>query len=210
MEKKNKLPVIALVLVAVLGVVGGTFAYFTTTDTFENVFRTKPFKTVVTETFDSPENWTPGTTTNKTVTAQNAGDVDVAVRVSYTEKWTDVDGNALALEKDGVRAAVVNFSDDLASKWTAKTENAVNYYYYNTKLTKGQSTTSLIKSVTFNKDVTIAADHSCVEDTENHTKTCTTTTQGYGGGTYTLTIKVETVQFDAYKDAWSTDVVISE
>ena len=66
----------------------------------------------------------------------------------------------------------------------------------------------MIQSVTFNPDVTISASDNCTEDATNHTKTCTTTTSGYAGGTYTLTIKVETVQFDQYKEAWSTNVTI--
>lgn len=208
-KKKNNWPLLALCLVAVLGVVGGTFAYFTSSDTFANTFSTKPYKTEVVETFDSPDNWTPGTTTNKTVVVNNPGDVEVAVRVSFTEEWKDSLGVALPLEKDGVRAAIINYSADKATKWTEKTEGGVTYYYYNTKLAKNDSTTSLIQSVTFSPDVTIAADTTCVTDDENHTKTCTTTTKEYGGGTYTLTIKVETVQYDAYQDAWSTDVAIN-
>ena len=39
--------------------------------------------------------------------------------------------------------------------------------------------------------------------------TCTTTASGYAGGTYTLTFKVETVQFDQYKTAFGTNVTIS-
>lgn len=89
MDKKNKKPLVALLLVAILGIVGATFAYFTSTDTFANVFKTKPYIMEVTETFESPENWTPGTTTNKAITATNKGDVEAAVRISYTEEWKD-------------------------------------------------------------------------------------------------------------------------
>ena len=67
----------------------------------------------------------------------------------------------------------------------------------------------LIKSVTFNPNVTISTDDNCVENATAHTKTCTTTTTGYAGGTYKLTLTVETVQFDQYKTAWGTDVTIS-
>ena len=41
MEKKNKKPILFLLLIAVVGiVVGGTLAYFTTTDTYTNIFNT--------------------------------------------------------------------------------------------------------------------------------------------------------------------------
>ncbi len=206
---KNKKSLVALLLVAVIGVVGVTFAYFTSSDTFTNVFGTKPYKMEVVETFKSPDNWTPGTTTDKSVVATNKGDIEAAVRVSYTEEWKDANGSALALTDGTNRAAIINFSDDLSTKWTKSTENGVDYYYYKTKLAKDASTTSLIKSVTFNPNVTISTSNNCVTDSTKNTQTCTTNTSGYAGGTYKLNIKVETVQYDQYKSAWGTTVAIS-
>lgn len=217
---KSKKSLVALILVAVLGIVGVTIAYFTSTDTFANVFSTKPYSMEVVETFQSPDNWTPGTTTNKTVIATNKGDVEAAVRVSYTESWVDSSNNTLPL-KDGSNnsAAIINFASDLNTKWTKEG----NYYYYKTKLAKNASTTSLIDSVTFNPDVTISTSDTCTYTlTDNTTTTtkpndmttvkstkCETTTNGYAGGTYTLTITVETVQYDQYQTAWGTSVAIS-
>lgn len=206
---KNKKSLFALLLVAIIGVVGTTFAYFTSTDTFSNVFGTKPYKMEVVETFESPSDWTPGTTTEKKIIATNKGEVEAAVRVSYTEEWKDSTGATLALTDGTNRAAIINFSDDLSTKWTKSTENGVEYYYYKTKLAKDASTTSLIKSVTFNPNVTISTNDNCVTNSANNTKTCTTTTSGYAGGTYKLNIKVETVQYDQYKTAWGTTVPIS-
>lgn len=207
---KNKKSLSAIALVGLLGMVGATFAYFTSTDTFANVFSTKPYSIEVVETFESPDDWTPGTTTSKTVVATNKGDVEAAVRVSYTESWTDASGNPLDLkDASNNSAAIINFASDLSTKWTKSTEGGKDYYYYKTKLGKNASTSSLIESVTFNPDVTISTTDNCVTDATAHTKTCTTTTSGYAGGTYTLTITVETVQFDQYKTAWGTNVTIS-
>ena len=207
---KNKKTLVAIVLLAIVGIVGGTFAYFTSTDTFENVFGTKSYSMEVKETFESPEDWTPGTTTNKTVVATNKGDVEAAVRVSFEEKWVDASGQTLALQDtNGQKAAIINFANDLNTKWTTVTENGKTYYYYKTKLAKNASTSSLINSVTFNPNVEIKTTTNCTEDTATHVKTCTTTTAGYAGGTYTLTLKVETVQFDQYKAAWNTNVTIN-
>ena len=64
----NKKALIALALVALVGVVGGTFAYFTSNATFTNEFTTGTYSTSVTEEFVSPDNWTPGTTTTKKIT----------------------------------------------------------------------------------------------------------------------------------------------
>ena len=43
---------------------------------------------------------------------------------------------------------------------------------------------------------------------DGKTKTCTSTGDGYDGATYTLTITIETIQFDAYKEAWNTNYKI--
>lgn len=224
---KSKKSLVALVLVAVLGIVGVTFAYFTSTDTFENVFGTKPYSMEVTETFTSPDNWTPGATTSKSVIATNKGDVDAAVRVSYTESWVDSNGDPLSLTDNATptpnRAAIINFASDYTTKWTKSTEGGKDYYYYKTKLAKNASTSSLIQSVTFNPNVTISTSDTCTytlnDDSTTTTKpadmttvksvTCRTTTNGYAGGTYTLTVKVETVQYDQYQTAWGTSVTIS-
>ena len=209
----NKKSLVALVLVTILGIVGVTIAYFTSTNTFENVFGTKPYSMEVVETFESPDDWTPGTTTNKTIIATNKGDVDAAVRVSYTESWVDANGNPLSLTDNATptpnRAAIINFASDYGTKWTKSTEGGKDSYYYKTKLTKNASTSSLIESVTFNPAVTISTTDNCVNNSTTHTKTCTTTTSGYAGGTYTLTVTVETVQYDQYQTVWGTSVVIS-
>lgn len=205
---KNKKSLVALLLVALFGTVGVTFAYFTSTDTFESVFSTKPYKMEVVETFESPDNWVPGTTTSKSVVATNLGDVDAAVRVSYTEEWKDALGNTLPLKDAGDNfASIINFASDWSSKWTKSTENGTDYYYYKTKLAKNASTSSLIESVTFNPNVTITTTNNCVEN--GNVKTCTTTTGGYAGGTYKINIKVETVQLDQYKTVWGTNVTIN-
>ena len=212
--KKSKKPLLAGFLLILVGLVGGTLAYFTSSDTFTNEFKTKPYKMEVTEVFESPDNWTPGTVTSKTVIATNKGDVPAAVRVSYTESWVDANNQTLPL-KDGSNnvAAIIHFADDLNTKWTQSTEGGVKYYYYKTKIGKNVSTSSLINSVEFNPAVVItdnsADPNRCVTDETTHTTTCTTTTSGYAGGTYKLEITVETVQYDQYAEAWNTSVVIS-
>lgn len=206
---KNKKALFALLLIAILGTVGVTFAYFTSEDTFKNIFNTKPYVIEVVDTFESPTNWTPGTTTEKTVVATNKGEVDSAVRISYEESWTDATGTILPLKDSEERsAAIINFSNELNDNWTTSNEGGKTYYYYNAVLKKGESTKPLIESVTFNKDVTISSDNNCTK--EGNKTICTTTTSGYAGGTYTLTIKVETVQSDQYKEAWNTAVNITK
>ena len=209
-QKSNKKPMIALVLVAVLGVVGTTIAYFTSTNTFPNVFGTKTYSMEVNEAFNAPSDWTPGTTTPKTITATNRGTVDAAVRVSMSENWQDASGNDLPLFDSNNRFySIINFATDLNTKWTRSVEGGKTYYYYKTKLGPNQSTTSLIQSVTFNPEADINGTPDCHSDPTTNTEVCTNTSSGHAGGQYTLNITVETVQYDKYQEAWNTSVVIS-
>lgn len=209
MKKINKKPLMALASLAVIGAVGGALAYFTSTDTFENVFKTRPYNIEVVETFESPDNWTPGTTTEKNVVVNNRGDVEAAVRVSLTEKWVDAEGNDLDfVDANDEKAAIINFAGDYANTWTMSEEDGVIYYYYNKALAPQASTESLIESVTFNPNFEIAQEHNC--ETIDNVTTCRTSTAGHAGGTYTLDVKVETAQFDQYKEIWNTEVEIGE
>lgn len=213
MNKRSKKPLIALVLLLLVGVVGGTLAYFTSDATFENIFKTSTYSIEFEENFESPDNWIPGTTTSKTVVATNTGNVDVAARVSYTETWVAADGTELPLtmENSSDRVAIINFVEN--SGWIA----VGDYYYYNQILAKDAKTTSFISGVTFNENVVIDSTG------ENATSNCTTTTTdtgskvvctssntGYAGATYTLTIKVETIQADAVEEAWGVTIADSK
>ena len=48
---KNKKPIIALGALAIVGLIAGTIAYFTSEATFDNVFTTAVYKTKSEETF---------------------------------------------------------------------------------------------------------------------------------------------------------------
>ena len=205
---KNKKSLVALLLVAILGIVGVTIAYFTSTDTFTNIFRTKPYQIQTIDIFESPSDWTPGNTTDKVVFVNNTGNVTAAVRISYTEEWKDANDEVLPLlDGNDNPAAVINFAGDWADNWIKNTEGGVDYYYYKTSLKAGYTTPALMESVTFNPDVEITTTKNC--ETEDTATICTTSAGGYAGGTYTLTIKVETVQFDQYQEAWGTNVSIT-
>ncbi len=189
-EKKSIVALLALVLV---GAIGGVFAFYTSTASFDNIFKSKPFSAKFEEVFESPESWIPGATTDKEVYATNNGEVDVAVRVSYTEKWVSANGTTLSGVQDENQAAIINFAN--TSDWI----KVGNYYVYNKKLTAGETTTSFIDSVTFNEEIT--ADYVCT--TEGNTKTCTSTGNGYDGATYTLTVNIDVIQFDAAESQWN-------
>lgn len=209
---KNKKPVVALGALAVVGLIAGTFAYFTSSVDFDNVFTTAVYKTVSTEVFQGPSNWTPGEEIDKTLTTKNEGSIPVAVRVKMAESWkyesgSEIDPDDLAIVSNNIdgsdkRIAMINL--DNTSDWTKSEEDDGTYYYYKTSLLPNATTSSVIKSVTLNPNLKIS-DDPCTTTTvgTTTTKTCQTAIQGLGKATYTLTLTVETVQFDHYADVWT-------
>ena len=84
LSKKTQAAV-ALGAAAVVAV-GGTFAWFSTTDQVENVFDMDDFDVSITEAFDPEAPMNPGSTITKQVGVTNYGDVPVYVRVKFEEK----------------------------------------------------------------------------------------------------------------------------
>lgn len=211
-EKTNKKPLIAIALVALIGIVGGTFALFSSTVDLPNIFKAATYHTETEENFKSPTDWLPGTTTDKTVIARNNGDVEVAVRVSYEESWTSKNGDNLALvQQQGeneITVADINFTNVDNGHWIKSEEDGKTYYYYYKRLAKDEATDSFIESVTFNEDVEL--DITCTKTTNGDitTESCNSTGDGYDGATYSLNIKVETVQYNQYKSYWKTTTEI--
>lgn len=141
----------------------------------------------------------PGTTTEKTIKVTNNGTIDMALRASYTEKWVNAKGKEISLtDDDNNVAAIINFDNS----WT-KSEDG--YYYYGsksnmTKLLPSETSSSFITGVTFNED--IKADLNTSVSQDGKTITFTSTGNGYDDATYTLTVKIDTVQYDQAKKFW--------
>lgn len=170
--------IFALAGIGALAVVGGTFAYYNSTQTFHNPFETGNFGTSVIEKFNPGDgvNWVPGVTVDKEVYATNTGDGEVWVRVKFSEEWTRKDGKELvegglrwdsgdenfnpasgekgfqASPEDGQVAedtgSVVYKNITLGENWKKEGE----YYYYKQALAKDQSTDKLLDDVSLCKD----------------------------------------------------------
>ena len=210
----NKKAVVALLLIAIIGIVGLTIAYFANSTDVENTFTTKEYGTTYTESFVSPDNWLPGDTTEKTLVATNTGEVGQAVRVLVEESWNTHNNGTLNgwIHSDGTksthttqseletdeRVAVLNLAN--TSDWT----KVGNYYYYNYQLAPTESTSSFLESVTFNSKTKL--DDTCTETVNNgvRTVTCNSSGDDYDNATYTLTLTIETVQYNKYAAAWNT------
>ena len=85
MKNKKRIAIGAVALAVVL-IVAGTFAWFTTTDKVANVFEMDNFDVTITEDFDpSDVPLNPGANVTKEVGITNGGNVDVLVRVKLEE-----------------------------------------------------------------------------------------------------------------------------
>jgi len=210
---KSKKLILILILVLTIGIVGLTIAYFANSSTITNTFNTNPYGTTVTEEFVSPDNWLPGTSTTKSLTVTNSGQIDEAVRISYTEVWTsrsaknNNEEGDLPLQQNGNTAALIHFTN--TDDWTTVTENGITYRYYNYKLAPSATTSELLDYVTFNSAITNSSNCTTTESNGTKTITCNSTGNGYDDATYKLTFTIETIQYDKYKTAWGTNVNIA-
>ena len=198
-KNKNKKKLLIVSIISILAVIGGTLAYFTTTTTIKDIFKTAMYQNEITEVFEAPENWTPGTTTDKTVKVTNTGSIDMAVRVSYTEKWITSNNKELSLkDENGEVASIINFNDD----WT-KDEDG--YYYFGSKENKtvlkpGETSTSFMSGVTFNPNIVSSLSETVSQD--GKTVTYTSTGNGYDNAQYILVVKLDTIQYDQADNIW--------
>ena len=180
-------------------VLGGTLAYFNTNTSIVNSFKTALYQNEIVESFSPPITWTPGTTTEKTVKVTNTGNTDMAIRATYSEKWVNANGKELSLkdENDNI-AAIIEFN----TTWKKADDG---YYYYGskdnlTKLLPDDTSSSFINSVTFNENIKA----NLVETVSQDGKTITYKSDGngYDNAQYTLTLKLETVQYDQAENIW--------
>ena len=195
-EKNNKKKLLVVLGISVLTVLGSAVAYFTTSTDITNLFKAALYQNEIVEEFVSPDNWTPGTTTDKTIKVTNTGSINMAVRVSYTEEWVTSNGNKLSLSDSNENvASIINFNEG----WT---KNSDGYYYYGskenmTKVKPGDTTTSFMSGVTFNSNIQSSLKET--KSADGKTITYTSTGDGYDNATYSLTVKIDTIQYDQSK-----------
>ena len=162
---KNK-RVFAIVCVAVLAIgVVGTIAFNSDSMFFTNLFNIGDRVDEFSDTFKSPDNWSPCQEIPKTATATNRKDTDRYVRMKIDEYWrtkntttptTDHETTDLPLtwNDNGTekKYAIINTQND--SDWELKSDG---WYYYKTTLGKDETTNSLLKSVTLNCEASLIA-----------------------------------------------------
>ncbi len=222
MEKKNKKPLIFISLLTFVAIViGGTLAFYSTSDTYNNEFDAASYIIEAQEQFVSPEDWVPGDTTQKTVVVTNKGTVDVAVKVCLRPSWKDANNQDLPLKAQSIvngsvgqdYVSKLNLASTASNRWKEDCDSnlpdGTSCYYYYKKLEPNESTSALLDSVTFNPNVLHSNTNNCVTDSNTNITTCSSPISDYAGGTYTLNIDISTVQFDQYENAFSNVTVKS-
>ena len=199
--KKNG-TIVATFCVIIFGVIGVTLAYYRTNNSYTNEFDASKYKIKTEEVFESPTDWKPGDVTPKTVNVKNEGTIDAAVKVCFEEKWEDKNGNSLPLVDDyyGDKIVGLKFSDIPDFYW--RKDCYSDCYYYYKKLEPGETTENLLESVIYFGEFNQPSTIDCVEDPVTHSKTCNSRITDYNGAKYTLDIKIETVQYPYYQNAW--------
>ena len=191
-RRKNKKKAAILSGVGVLTVIGSTLAYFTTSDDIINSFKSGKYQTTIREDFTEPDSWIPGDTVKKEVKVTNTGDIALATRVKYTEKWVNANGEEMPLSDiNNNQAAIINFN----SGWTKDKDG---YYYYGskenkTKIEPGEESTSFIDSVTFNSNINASFSKTVADN--GKTIIYESNGFGYDNATYTLNIYIDTIQY---------------
>lgn len=132
---KKKLIIFILAMVLLLGVAGGTYAYFTTGTVTHNVITSGRVKVELVElsamdgtAFENIVNAMPGDSYDKIVLAKNAGDSDAWIRVRFAKSALDAAGKALDAE-------LITFDVDCAG-WQEKD----GWFYYDAPLRPGETT----------------------------------------------------------------------
>ncbi len=189
--RKTVLPVLAIALLVVVGVIG-TFAFYQSTTSAQNRLMTKDSGVFLSEIFNPADEWVPGETKQKEVSFGNDGEKDQVLRVRVTEAWYDSTG---AVWSWGTTAydpspAVINWTTASGTQTTGPDETnwikIGDYYYYKKVLTKETNNTptvtdNMITSVSFSDKISngVPGDNN-----------------DFSNKRYSLTVKAETVDVD--------------
>lgn len=164
----SKKKIIGLCIAGVLAVgsIGGSLAWFTSSDSITNPFATastdnpsNPNSGIkINEKFNKEEadNTLPGDTVTKQVNVSNKATYDQLIRVKIKKVWKDAKGNEKSdLDTKNIN---LNFEKNLTDsnkpeegKWI---EGSDGYYYYNGIVNPDGQTANLLESVTLSKDTT--------------------------------------------------------
>ena len=156
---KNKIGALAIMAVVALGVVGGSFAWFTAEETATNKFATAGSSNEeedagieIWENFDkeAAANITPGGTVNKKVQFKSNVDYDQFVRAKITPQWTELSGivqDPAILAGEELKLSYVNLVDISVANDGQWVKGNDGYFYYIGVVPAGEYTNQLLDTV---------------------------------------------------------------
>lgn len=138
--KDNKTVIVAIAALAIIGIISGTYAYFTSTATTVNDFAANTYETVIERTLAGGiTGMNPGDSFDiDTLKVKNQGSTVIAVRAKITEEsisgsnntaiaLTDSTGSrAYSLNGNGNRSAADSTAAPSGTKWTTATGDSTN------------------------------------------------------------------------------------
>lgn len=149
MKMNKKKILISLSLICILLLIGGTFAYFSTTGTANNAISSSNVKIEMNLTDGEGEDVTPAVTVlpgqseDRVVTVTNIGSEPAWVRI---KAGIDVDGDVSIFDSDGkIADPPVSVENLNTTDWTYQG----GFFYYGKALEPGEFTEALFNSVTF-------------------------------------------------------------
>lgn len=136
MNNKTKRIIILVASVAlILGAVGTTLAYLTTsTAPVTNTFTPSRVVNRIDEVLSTDEK------SKESVYVVNTGDTDAFIRAFVVVNWVDVNGNVVVSVPDGYRYNL-EIDTDTTDAWVKGNDG---YYYYTTAVSSGEKTANLI------------------------------------------------------------------
>ena len=149
MKKKWTIAAVLLLAVALLAV--GTWAYFTTVGTADNVITMGSVKLVLHDEDGTGQPFTtvsamPGSVVDKVVYVENVGSGAFYTRVKITPEMVGADGEIIPLDASE-RLLTLDLND---TDWIA---GEGGYYYYRGSVDPKTATSKLFNHVTFSKDM---------------------------------------------------------
>lgn len=149
MKLKNikRKPLIFLLGILVLGIVGGTFAYYYSEIAISNEFKTLTYNVQIEEEFNKTWGTKKVSFVNKEAT-----NTPVVLRINYNESWRkEVNGTKLSLDNN------VNGENAVTKNWTTAFTNDFvlgddGWYYYK-KTLNAKKSVQVLESITLNEDL---------------------------------------------------------
>lgn len=156
---KRKLLIASVLVIVIASLSLGTLAYFTGNTTAHNVItsgnidielveKTKSGDTLVDFPKEGISGVMPGADVSKIVTVKNTGSGTAWIRVKVTSQITGAEDPPPVIELGNELIPVMTF--DIGSDWI---DGGDGYYYYKNPVAAGKSTTELLQTVHFAKEM---------------------------------------------------------